>query len=91
MKKRPHDCEKMQENISALVDGELSCEEADALMARIRKCAAAGCGECAELLEHIKIIASACRCPESDCVPPQEILSELRTRLTRRLDGSHWR
>ena len=86
---KSEECRRMQENLSALLDGELDKEQADAVLKKIKECAESGCRDCTELLEDLKKIECICRDPQAECNPPAEVLHDLRSRLLRTVRGEH--
>lgn len=90
-KKDPEVCRKVKENVSALLDGELSEDDSKALIARIEKCAGEGCRDCLDLLEDLRSIECICKVPDKECDPPKEIVDDLKERLLRMMRGHHRR
>ena len=88
-RRKSEECRRVQESLSALLDGELDKEEADAVLKRIEKCAETGCRDCTELLEDLRQIECICRDPDAECNPPPEVLHDLRSRLLRMVRGEH--
>ena len=75
------DCEEVKENVSALFDGELSPDEAEAVVKRIKKCAEGGCGECMQLYDDLKKMGHVIKSPENNTCPPEDIIANLRSRV----------
>ncbi|MBN1809855.1 MAG: hypothetical protein JW909_12380 [Planctomycetes bacterium] len=89
MKKPGPGCDAVKEKVSMFLDGELCREEAGKLLERIRNCAEEGCRECVELMEDLKKLREACRCPEAGCFVPPEVRENLKARLMRIMSGGH--